>query len=123
MAKFEGIMKIKNNDEVITKKIIGIKTDNKIIYQEDQIMVTISLFSNRIELKRVSNEYTIFIPFENQLTTVANYDINFNGMNIKLDVHTYKIDITCHHIIIDYCISSGAWNENFTYELVINNEK
>ena len=91
----------------------GIKTNNKIIYKENNITVTILIFNNKIEMNRSSDEYDINLLFE--LNTTTNSTYSFNGTNKKFTLLTYtkKLIIKDNKINIDYNLEGN----NFSYSL------
>ena len=91
----------------------GIKTNNKIIYKENNITVTILIFNNKIEMNRSSDEYDINLLFE--LNTTTNSTYSFHGTNKKFTLLTYtkKLIIKDNKINIDYNLEGN----NFSYSL------
>ena len=71
-------------EETITKEAIGILQDNKIIYKEDNVDVTILIFDNKIRLSRVSEQYELNMEFIKDEEVPGNYIIE----NINIDLKT-----------------------------------
>ena len=66
MGKINLKASLISSEENLNIETTGIKTDNKIIYKENNITVTILIFNNKIEMNRTCNEYKINLVFEKQ---------------------------------------------------------
>lgn len=118
MSKIFGQAKIKSVDGEQSLEIKGIKSENKITYLEDQIMVTILLFPSRIELRRMYSDYSILLSFEKELTTKGIYDIKGDGMLLDLSIFTLVLKQEEHHIYIRYRLEENIFEYELTYQEV-----
>lgn len=93
-------IKLKTNEEIITKETTGLKVDNKIIYSESNITTTITLNEDNIILTRENNEYKITLNFNNNKSIGEYYLKGYNkfDLNIKLN----KLEIKNNFIKIKY---------------------
>lgn len=93
-------IKLKTNEEFITKELTGLKVDNKIIYNDLNVTTTIILNENNILLTRENNEYKIILNFNNNQSNGEYYLKGYNkfDLNIKLNL----IEIKKNFIKIKY---------------------
>ena len=64
-----------SDEENLNIETSGIKTKNKIVYKENNIIVTILIFNNKIEMNRTCNEYKINMIFEKGKKTISKYNV------------------------------------------------
>lgn len=115
MAKINLRTTLISEDENFDLKLTGIKANNKIIYRENNITVTILIFDNKIEMNRSCSEYNVNLIFENNKKTISTYSI-FGGTKIfELETKTKKFKSTENEIKIEYELEGN----NFSYSLII----
>lgn len=104
MAKIKCIVNLKENDKFVFKNKIffGVKTENKISYKENEIMVTIFEYDNKIIMKRVAKDYEINLQFVENTNTTGKYFINNGNLWLPLYTFTDKILVDDSSIIIEY---------------------
>lgn len=113
-VKITSILENKNRNELIKNKICGILSNNKINYLDNNIVVTIYLNNNNINMKRViKNESEINFNFIEGKKTKCIYNI-FNK-KLNLNLFTNKIVIDNKYLEIDYIIEE----ENINFKLFI----
>lgn len=100
-------------DENLIIDTTGIKTNNKIIYKENNITVTILIFNNKIEMNRTCNEYKINFVFEKGKKTISKYNVFGMPKEFLLETKTKKLKITDNEIILDYNLEGN----DFSYHL------
>ena len=105
----------KSNEENIDLCMTGIINKNKIIYKENDIRVTIVVFSNKILMNRLHDNYEIDFIFENGKRTSATYKLKEYNKEFKLDIVTTKLVIKEELIAINYNLEGNI----FSYELKI----
>ncbi len=105
MSKINIKVSLTCNESIIYNdhKFIGIKTSNEIKYKENDVMVTIKINENQIEIQRRNNEYKLDLIFIENKETTCLYELNKYG-TIKLELFTKKI-ICDNHISIEYYIN------------------
>lgn len=115
MSKINLKTKLYNlENTVYSHHIKGIKNDNKLVYKENNIMVTLEILNNQIKIERKCDEYTLRMDFRESLTTPLIYDIKGVG-NTKLNIKTKKIEIKNNNIFIKYELIDSK--EIYYYEL------
>jgi|GEM_PF-2339612 len=115
MSKINLKTKLYSDLEVIYEySITGIKSINKLIYKEADVMVTLKTFKNQIMIERKNKDYTMLIDFNESLTTSLIYDIKGIG-NTNLKVKTKKLKIEDNNIYIKYELIETK--EIYYYEL------
>ena len=114
MAKINLKANLISDEENLSIETTGIKTDNKIVYKENNITVTILIFDNKIEMNRTCNEYKINLVFEKGKDTISKYNVFGMPKEFLLETKTKKLEITNTLIKIDYNLEGN----NFSYELV-----
>ena len=115
MGKINLKASLISDEENLSIETTGIKTDNKIIYKENNITVTILIFDNKIEMNRTCNEYKINLIFEKNKKTISKYNVFGMPKEFLLETKTKKLEITNTLIKIDYNLEGN----NFSYELVL----
>ena len=113
MGKIKLTATLISEEENLNIEVFGIKTNNKIIYKENNITVTILILNNRIEMNRACNEYKINLIFEKNKNTMSTYQVF--GMPKVFDLHTNtkKLIIKDNSIKLDYELEGN----NFSYAL------
>lgn len=115
MGKINLKASLISDEENLSIETTGIKTNNKIVYKENNITVTILIFDNKIEMNRSCNEYKINLIFEKGKTTTSKYNVFGMPKEFLLETKTKKLEITNTFIKIDYNLEGN----NFSYELVL----
>ena len=113
MAKFKISSNLVSEDEVLNIETNGIKTDSKIVYKENEISVTILIFDNKIEMKRVHPDYIVELKFEKDKETLSSYKFVGGNKEFKLNTRTNKLIISDKKIEINYTLEDN----NFDYKL------
>ncbi len=112
MSKISLKAHILSDIDDITIKTVGIKQNNKIIYKENDINVTIVIQNNRIEMKRVCKFYEINLIFEKDKLTKSTYQFDSSKI-LDLQTLTKKLIIKDNLIKIDYELEGNK----FSYSL------
>ena len=112
MSKINLSAHILSDSDNIKIKTLGIKQRNKIIYKENNINVTIIIFSNRIEMKRVCEFYEINLIFEKNKITKSTYQFDSSKV-LELNTLTKNLLINDNLIKIDYELEGNK----FSYSL------
>ena len=110
MSKINLKAKLISDEENLNIETSGIKTDNKIVYKENNITLTILYFNNRIEMNRTCNEYKINLVFEKNKHTISNYLLFGTSKTFELDTYTKKLEITDEYIKIDYELEGNKFS-------------
>lgn len=113
MAKFKISSNLISNDEILNINTTGIKLDNKIIYEENNISVNIKIFDNRIEIERIHPDYKIELFFDKNNETLSNYRFTGGNKDFKLKTKTKKLIITDKKIEVEYILEDNT----FKYKL------
>lgn len=96
----------------------GILKNNEIVFYENDVKVIIIFFDNSLHLKRIHNNYTIELLFENSLTKDGIYDIKCDSMQIPVKTSTSVFDIKDGSMHIEYELELGGLNQgNFVYDV------
>lgn len=115
MGKISLKSKIISIEEKLYIETTGIKTNNKIVYKENDKKVTILIFDNKIEMNRYSNDYEINLLFEKNKKTISHYKI-FGGNKIfNLETNTKKLSISDYKILIEYELEGNKFK--YTLEM------
>jgi uncharacterized beta-barrel protein YwiB (DUF1934 family) len=123
MAKIKINSSLKTKDDIILKELLGIYFDNKIVYKEENINVTILLEDNKIKLSRVTDEYEIIIDFIRNKKTEGVYYIKSHQLKMDLCVKTNILDIKDNKIVIEYELNlngedMGIFKFEIKYEVI-----
>ena len=113
MGKINLKANLISDEENLSIKTTGIKTDNKIVYKENNITVTILIFNNKIEMNRTCNEYKINLMFEKNKKTISNYQVFGMPKTFDLETKTKKLIIEENLIELEYELEGN----NFKYSI------
>ena len=113
MGKINLKASLVSDEENLVVETSGIKTNNKIVYKENDITVTILLFDNKIEMNRSCNEYKISLNFEKNKTTISTYQLFGANKTFKLETSTKKLNTSDKKIKLEYELEGNS----FKYEL------
>jgi len=103
-------------EENLNIETSGIKTNNKIVYKENNITVTILVFNNKIEMNRTCNEYKINLIFEKNKTTTSKYNVFGMTKEFLLETKTNELLITDTEIKINYNLEGNDFNYHLIME-------
>lgn len=120
MSKINGCINLQKDGEIIYSNfpIKGIKTNDKIVYKENDINVTIFLDNNTIEMKRRTGDYIIELVFLDGKATSGNYHLIEYKNSINLNIETLSSVNQDNKIILDYNLSmAGEFIGHFTFSL------
>ena len=120
MSKINGCINLQKDGEIIYSNfpIKGIKTNDKIVYKENDINVTIFLDNNTIEMKRRTGDYIIELMFLDGKATNGNYHLIEYKNSIDLNIETLSSVNQDNKIILDYNLSMAEeFIGHFTFSL------
>lgn len=120
MSKINGCINLQKDGEIIYSNfpIKGIKTNDKIVYKENDINVTILLDNNKIEMKRRTDYYIIELMFLDGKATSGNYHLIEYKNSINLNIETLSSSNQDNKIILDYNLSMAEeFIGHFTFSL------
>lgn len=120
MSKINGCINLQKDGEIIYSNfpIKGIKTNDKIVYKENDINVTILLDNNTIEMKRRTGDYIIELMFLDGKATSGNYHLIEYKNSINLNIETLSSSNQDNKIILDYNLSMAEeFIGHFTFSL------
>jgi len=115
MGKINLKASLVSDEENLNIETSGIKKENKIVYKENNITVTILIFNNKIEMNRTCNEYKINLVFEKNKKTISKYNVFGMPKEFLLETETNKLEITDNEIIINYNLEGNK----FSYHLEV----
>ena len=113
MGKINLKAKLISDEENLNIEVSGIKTNNKIVYKENNITVTILIFDNKIEMNRTCNEYKINFVFEKDKETISTYQVFGMEKIFDLNTNTKKLIIKDNEIVLNYDLEGN----DFKYSL------
>ena len=116
MGKINLKAKLISDEENMYIEISGIKTNNKIIYKENNITVTILIQNNRIEMNRTCNEYKINFVFEKNKKTISKYNVFGMPKEFLLETKTKKLNIKDNKIELEYELEGNNFNYLIEWE-------
>lgn len=115
MGKIKLNARLISDDEKLDISTTGIKTNNKIVYKENNITVTILLLNNKIEMNRTCNEYKINLIFEKDKITTSKYTVFGMPKEFLLETKTNELLVTDDEIKINYNLEGN----DFNYHLIL----
>lgn len=97
---------------------VGIIKNNEIVFYENSVKVVISIFNNSIKIKRVTDEYTLLLEFDDSLTKEGIYDIKGGSIQIPVKISTSFLGIMEGSLHIEYVLELGGSNQGkFVYDV------
>ena len=121
MEKINLVAKLISDEENLNIKTTGIKTNNKIIYKENDINVTILIYDNKIEMNRSCNDYKINLVFEKNKNTISTYQVFGSTKIFDLETITKKINISDNKINLEYELEGNTFKYLLKWE--VSNEE
>lgn len=115
MGKINLKASLISNEDNLNIETTGIKTNNKIVYKENNITVTILILNNKIEMNRTCNEYKINMIFEKGKKTISKYNVFGMPKEFLLETKTKKLEITDTNIYLNYNLEGN----DFSYSLEV----
>lgn len=104
-----------DNDKIILETE-GIKNDNKIIFKEDETLVTLTLERDVLYLQRKNKDYIIDMRF-NLEESYCCYDLKNIG-KLNLELVTEKLSINDDKVILSYNMNDNSYNYLVNYEVL-----
>ncbi|MBR6689912.1 MAG: DUF1934 domain-containing protein [Bacilli bacterium] len=117
MGKINLKAKLISEEENLNIEISGIKTNNKIVYKENDITVTILILNNRIEMNRTCNEYKINLIFEENKKTISSYQVFGMPKTFDLETNTKKLLIKDNEIDLNYNLEGNDFKYSLVWEV------
>lgn len=119
MAKVSCLINLKEEDKIVidNKKVMGIKSDNKITFKDDDITVIIMIDNSKIMMKRVSKDYELAFEFQEKTNTIGKYFLNNDNLWLPIDTFTDKILVSEKSIEVDYYIDKINFNFKLSFEV------
>lgn len=107
-TKFKSKIDSQNEKYIICGNCIY--NNNKILYKEKDIKVTILVFNNKIEMIRECNDYKIHLYFEKDSVTQSTYQLFGGNKTFNLETKTEVLDINEDKIQIDYILEDNRFS-------------
>lgn len=101
--------------EPINMYINGIKQDNTYKYLENDIIVLVTYFNDRIIIKRSNNDYKVTINLEKNKETISTYEFIGGNKVFELKTFTKKLLISDNKILVKYNLEGN----DFEYKLEV----
>jgi len=117
MGKINLKAKLISDEENLNIEVSGIKTNNKIVYKENNITVTILIFDNKIEMNRTCNEYKINFVFEKDKETISTYQVFGMEKIFDLNTNTKKLIIKDNEIVLNYDLEGNDFKYSLVWEV------
>lgn len=109
MSKVKIKTTLKNNETNIKYEIKGIYNQNKISFLENRVRVNIYIENKTLRIVRTTDEYQIFLKFQEFLTIPGKYDIKDIG-TLEIETKTEKLEINDKKIFIQYILYVNGEN-------------
>lgn len=109
MSKIKIKTTLKNNETNTKYETKGIYNQNKISFLENNIRVNIYIENNALQIVRTTDEYQIFLKFQEFLTIHGKYDIKDIGI-LELETKTEKLEVNDKRIFIQYILYINGEN-------------
>jgi len=120
-VKIKSTLHDKSSNEVYSTDTIGIKADDKIKYQDNEINVVICVNDSGVVIDRKCKEYHLTLHLSQNNVTKGTYEIYSLGI-IDLDITTNKLIINENKIEMNYILDFGN-NEKNQFEFLVDLEE
>ena len=114
MSKIKFDAKLKSDNDDLHVFGIGMRTGNIISYKEDEVKVKVYIYPNKVEMERITDEYTVKLSFKLEDKEMSTYKLKGHD-EFLLDVETKSLFISDNCIKIDYVLEDN----NFSYILSV----
>jgi len=119
MSKININFSLKNNNEVYSKKNIkGILKDNELIFNDSNIITTVTL-GDILKIKRSSKEYLLSYILDSKQKTLCAYYIS--GLKLDLLIETLELKVKDNFIYAKYKVEDDLKELKIEYE--VTNER
>jgi len=124
MPKIKVFVTIKNNiDNVVLKnQYDGFLNNEKLVYQEEERIVTIYEESNTIRMIRREKENSTFLTFKDNVTTKGTYEIvGYRPLEIEISTSLLEKKDTSYHICYQTKVDKdimGDFEVTIYYEVI-----
>ena len=108
MGKIKLKMSIISDFDNLEIETTGIISKNKIIYKENDVVVTILMDDNKIEMNRSTKDYSIELIFIKISKSISRYKL-FNKY-INLETFTNKLVKSSNKIKLDYTLEGNRFS-------------
>ena len=115
MAKIKLKANLISEDDNLSISVNAIRLDNKIIYKENDIQVTLLINNNKIEMMRLALDYQINLIFEKNKNTTSTYKFIGGDKFFKLNTKTEKLKISDNKVEIKYELEDNKFS--YTVEM------
>ena len=110
--KFDAILK--SDDENLHIIGTGIRYGNVISYKENDTKIKLYIYSNKVEMERITDEYEVKLSFKLEDKEMSTYKLK--GYDVfLLDVDTKSLYISDNCIKVNYILE----DKNFSYVLTM----
>ena len=117
MGKINLKANLISDEENLNIEVSGIKNNNKIIYKENNITVTILILNNKIEMNKSCNEYKVNLVFQKNKKTISNYQVFGMPKTFDLETKTNKLIIEDNKIEINYNLEGNDFKYSLVWEV------
>lgn len=109
MSKIRVEMSLKSKDNDLHIISEGIKSGNRINYQEENVKVTLTISNDKVEMERVAKEYRVKLVFSISKKELSTYKL-IGHDEFLLDVDTKLLEISDNKIKIDYTLEENEFS-------------
>lgn len=120
-VKIKATLQNLSSKEEYKLDTIGIKTANKIKYQDNEINVVICLSEEEISIERKCQEYRLTLHLSLNNMTRGTYEIYSLGI-MNLEITTNKLMISENEVQTNYIIDFGN-EEKIEFEFLLEMEE
>lgn len=117
----KGYLKNITDNKTDNFEVKGIKNKNKISYITDNIKYNIKIINkNKLLFQRENNDFKHSFIFDNNKTTISNYLILENELDLEIEVKVLSLIINDNLIKINYLVPDS--NIEFEYKLEMSDK-
>lgn len=123
MVKIKINSSLKTDEDNVLGEFLGTFDNNIIVYQENNINVTLLIKDNKIKMSRIADDYDIELDFALDQIAKGIYDIKKHKIKMDLEVKTNILEINNNKIFIEYELklndeNMGIFSFEIKYEVI-----
>lgn len=112
------VLLTENNNIIINDEYIGIKTSNRIIYNENDIKVALTIFKDKLIILRETSQYLLKLELNSNEETISTYKLKgYTDVIITINTKVLELD---DYIYTEYYLKEQDKHYKFklNYEVI-----
>lgn len=116
-VKVKGYLKNITENEMMEIDVKGIKTKNKITYNDNNTKHIIKINDKEIILIREGSDFVNTFVFKDKGKSTSNYFLKENNCSLDIDIDVTYIKHTDSEIVVNYIVIDSGFNYEYKIEV------